>query len=440
MSIQYRIRGRRASAIAASIEGAIRDGGLAAGRPLPPVRALAARLHVSPATVASAYQRLRARGLLATRRRAGTSVSLRPPLATRPAVPVPVHVRNLADGNPDPALLPALAPALARLRPRPWLYGERAALPELLALARLQFESEGIPAASLAVVGGALDGVERVLEAHLRPGDRVAVEDPGYAGALDLLSALGLVAEPVSLDDQGPIPEQLERALARRVEAFLLTPRAQNPTGAALDARRAGELRAVLKAHPNVLVIEDDHAGPVAGVPAATVCDRERRRFAIVRSVSKSLGPDLRLAVLSGDSVTIARVEGRQLVGPGWVSHLLQSIVVDLWSDADTQQLLRIAAEAYGARRQALVAALARQGITARGRSGLNVWVPVPEEVAAVRLLLDAGFAVSAGERFRIKSPPAIRIGAATLTADEPAQVAAALAACFVEPGRTRSA
>ena len=114
-------------------------------------------------------------------------------------------------------------------------------------------------------MGGALDAIERVLQAHLRPGDRVAVEDPGYPGVLDLVAALGLVPEPVPLDDAGVRPEGLQRALRAGARACVLTPRAQNPTGAAFDEKRVRALRQVLDAHPDVLVIEDDHAGPGGG-------------------------------------------------------------------------------------------------------------------------------------------------------------------------------
>lgn len=440
MLLQYPIVGTNASEIAASIENNIRAGRIAHGATLPPVRILALSLKVSPTTVASAYRTMRLRGLLSGERRHGTRVSHRPPLLARPTVAVPQGLRNLANGNPDPAFLPPLRSALARLDPRSRLYGESINHPKLLELARQQFEADTIPAVSLAVLGGALDAVERVLQAHLHPGDRIAVEDPGYYEIYDLLRALGLILEPVAIDDFGLIPAELERVLKTRVAACILTPRAQNPTGAALDDRRARELRKLFDMYGEVLVIEDDHAGPVAGASAITVCHRKKERWAVVRSVSKSLGPDLRLALLAGDATTIARVEGRQNLGAGWVSHILQGLVEVLWSDPGTAKQLSTAAEAYTARRAALISALERYGIIARGRSGLNVWIPVAEEVEAVTGLAAAGWAVRGGERYRLKSPPAVRISIATLQPAEAVRLAADLAQILRPGRRTHSA
>src|SRR5262245_6542259 len=184
MSVHYPIAGRTANAIALSVERALREGRLRAGAALPTVRALARSLRVSPATAASAYRSLRQRGLLVAHGRRGTRVAARPPVALpRPELPLPRGVRNVAEGQPDPALLPALAAALRAVPRRPRLYGEPPH--ELVRLAARAFAADGIPHEAVTVVAGSMDGIERVLQAHLRPGDAVAVEDPGYSAVLE---------------------------------------------------------------------------------------------------------------------------------------------------------------------------------------------------------------------------------------------------------------
>jgi DNA-binding transcriptional MocR family regulator len=411
----YQIHGKAGNQIAASIEEQIRSGKIAAGAQLPAIRALADQLEVSPTTVASVYRLLRVRGLVCGGGRRGTIVNRRPPLATPMITTAPSGAINLADGNPDPELLPPLAPVLARIAEQHQLYGGAANRESLIRLATRGFKHDRIPASDIAVVSGAMDGIERVLDAHLAPGDVVAVEDPSYNGVLDLIAALGMVAEPVALDGFGPRPASLAEAIRNGAKALIVSPRAQNPTGTAIDKHRAAELRAVLRKSPTTLLIEDDFAGPVSGAPAISITDSHLTRWAVIRSVSKSLGPDLRLAVIAGDKLTIARVEGRQRLGPRWVSHILQDAVVAMWSDAKTMRQVERAAYAYAIRRHALIEEMARVGVEAQGRSGFNVWIPVAEENAVVQSLLEDGWAVRPGSAYRIRSEPGIRVTIATL-------------------------
>jgi DNA-binding transcriptional MocR family regulator len=425
---QYSITGTSAAKIVRSIERGVTTGSLLPGEPVPSVRALARRLDLSPTTVAAAYRDLRQRGVLVSHDRSRTVVGHRPPLTGRLAPQIPVGAFDLSTGSPDIDLLPDLRRALATLDVAPRLYGVEPALPALIDRARAAVTADGVPGDHLAVVSGGLDGIERVLEVHLRVGDRIAVEDPGYVGSLDLARAMGLVPIPVAVDDEGPLPDHLAAALERGVQALLVVPRAQNPTGAAVTPARAAALRSLLARHPEVLVIEDDHAASVAGPALHAIADRDRERWAVVRSVANGLGPDLRLAVLAGDRDTVARVLGRQRLGTGWVSHLLQQIVVATWDGAAADGTLGHAATTYAARRDRLVAALAAHDIAAHGVSGLNVWVPVAEEVPIVQGLLDRGWAVQAGEPFRLEAPPAIRITVARLPADRADELAADLA------------
>jgi DNA-binding transcriptional MocR family regulator len=413
----YQVAGSTAAEISGSVEAGVRAGHLAPGAPLPPVRGLAASLRVSPATVAAAYRMLRDRGVVETAGRSGTRIRARPALQPRQALrlPAPPGALDLSVGEPDPRLLPDLGAALRRLDGTPVGYARSGPLPELLDLARARFDP--VPATALTVTGGALDGIERTLTAHLRPGDRVAVEDPGWANLLDLIAALGMSPVPLPVDDDGPTEAGLRAALAGGVPAVVVTTRAQNPTGAAVTRRRALALRALLRGYRQVLVVEDDHAAELSAVPVHPLAGATDS-WAFIRSVSKPYGPDLRLAVLAGDEATVARVEGRLRVGAGWVSTVLQRLVIDLWQDHRVPPLVRAAAASYTARREALCAALRVRGLPAHGRTGINVWVPVADETATVTRLRDAGYAVAPGSLYRIASPPGLRITVSPLDPD----------------------
>ncbi|MBT2404765.1 MULTISPECIES: aminotransferase class I/II-fold pyridoxal phosphate-dependent enzyme [unclassified Streptomyces] len=427
----YRITGRRASDIAASVEAGVGSGALAPGALLPPMRELAGVLGVNPNTVAAAYRTLRERGVIETDGRRGSRVRGRPASAPRDELrmAMPPGVRNMASGNPDVRLLPpldrALAVAAERYAQAPTLYGDDPVVPELARLARAGFDADGVPDGPMAVTSGALDGIERVLSGHLRPGDAIAIEDPGWGSVLDLAAALGLRVVPVAVDDEGPVAAEVERALREGARALVVTSRAQNPTGAAVSAGRAAELRAVLTRHPEALVVEDDHGHGIVDVPLHAL-GGVTRHWALARSTAKAYGPDLRLAVLTGDAVTLDRVRGRQRLGPGWVSRLLQYAVVELWTgDAVDRAAV---ARSYGERRDGLVAALLERGVRAHGRTGMNVWVPVADETGVVTRLMASGWGVAPGRRFRVESGPGVRVTVSGLRIGEVAGLADALA------------
>lgn len=376
-----------------------------AGDRLPPVRVLAGDLGVAPGTVASAYQELARRGAVVARGRAGTVVAA--PAGSGPLAhtALPAGVVDLRSGNPDPRLLPTLP---AARRSPPVLYGGAPLEPGLAKSGRAWLVANGVDAQHLAVVNGAMDGVERVLQAHLRPGDAVAVEDPGYPNVVGVARLLGLAPVPVAVDGAGMQVDAL-RAVLRSVAAVVITPRAHNPTGAALTVARARLLAEVLDTAPDVLVVVDDHNGDVAGVPLRSVV-AGRRRWASIHSVAKSLGPDWRLALVAGDEVTVDRVGTRLRLTSGWVSHALQGPVGAALADPRTRERLAAASATYAERRDAALAALAERGIPAVGASGFNLWVPVPDEAAVVSGLQAHGWGIQGGARFRVDAPPAVRI------------------------------
>jgi len=420
------MRGSNAAELAGDIERRVADHELLPGDRLPPVRIVAAELDLAPNTVASAYRRLGERGITIGRGRMGTFVADRPPVMI-PSDPRIRHgLRDLSSGNPDPELLPNLNAVLRESGGSTVLYGDRSVDEDLAEHGARLLVADNVLANHLTVVSGGLDGMERVLQAHVRRGDRVAIEDPGYPAVIDLVNALGLVAVPMVIDGEGPQSESFGNALDQGVAVVIVTPRAQNPFGSAISADRASDLRSMLSQSPEVLVIEDDHAAAVAGSAMHSI-SQDRERWATIRSAAKTYGPDVRLALLAGDATTIRRVEGRQRLGPGWVSHVLQRLVAQMMHDPSISRDVKGAADLYASRRRAMLAELHERGFEAHGVSGLNVWVPVPDESIAVTAMEEQGFAVRAGSRFRVRSAPGVRLTVASLSETEAGNVADAL-------------
>ena len=155
-----------------------------------------------------------------------------------------------------------------------------------------------------------------------------------------------------------------------------------------------------------------------------------------VLSVSSSLGPDCRVAVVSGTPDLVQGMCAHQALGPRAVSRWLQALVAQLWRQASRGRgrgSWQHMAGSYAARRAALAQALRRHGVAGdweRGE-GLHAWLPVADEAAVVQHMAARGWAVQAGAPLRLGSGPAIRINLAALGLRDMGRLARDLAAAL---------
>jgi DNA-binding transcriptional MocR family regulator len=186
----------------------------------------------------------------------------------------------------------------------------------------------------------------------------------------------------------------------------------------------------VLARHPQVLVLVDDHFALLSQQPYYSVIAAGTRRWALVRSLSKALGPDLRLAVLGCDAETAARLRLRMAPGTGWVSHLLQDAAAAALGSARVMARVAKAGRDYAQRGQALQQALAEQGIaTPAVMDGLNLWLPLPADSQPLVLALaQRGWQLRGGEVFAVQpGVHGLRITTAMLGAADARRFAADL-------------
>lgn len=426
--------------VANAVSRAIRDDILPPGAKLPPIRAVAAELGLSPTTISAAWSLLARSGSIHTQGRRGTFIADIHPGSTRYRQALDRQSRftlDLSTGVPDRKLLPDLGSVLTNLTSAvaPSSYLDEPVVPELIEVLRTGWPYH---AQEFAVLDGAMDALEQATRALVRFGDRVIVEQPTFPLLLDLLEAAGADVIGVPVDSGGLLAAPLQQALMTPAAAVIVQPRAQNPTGVSLTTARARQLAGII-GDAETTVIEDDSAGFVAWTPAISLGQWLPERTLHIRSFSKSHGPDLRLAAMSGPAGIIHEIVSRRQLGQGWTSRLLQRVLLGLLTDEHAVESVAYARSEYRRRREAMVNALAQHGVEVLGTDGINIWVPVADESAAIVRLASQGIGVAPGAPF---SPRPIQTGYIRVTVgsipDPPAELAEMIASAALAGSWTR--
>jgi GntR family transcriptional regulator/MocR family aminotransferase len=442
--------------IAQAIRGDIRRGRLRPGDALPGSRSLAHTLAVHRNTVLAAYRELEAEGWTVAEARTtrvardlpeappgparvdrgpGYALETPPPGLARPNLRVLTpRPLEFGGGLPDLRLVPTdlLARAYRRALELPALlgYGDPRGEPRLrAALARMLSGMRGLAAAedSLMVTGGSQGALDLVARTILRPGDRVAVEDPGYPSAWATLRAAGAELVPVPVDETGLQVEALAARLQEGpIRAVYLTPHHQFPTTVTMSAPR--RLRLLDLARQNrVAILEDDYDNEFhfEGRPVLPMAGDDPGGVVIyLGTLSKILAPGLRIGFVSGPRALVDALAARRATTDGQGDHALQRAVAELLDEGLLQRHARKMRRVYLSRRNALAEAVQRYlgGVATFDLppGGMSLWLGVDPSVdmeAWAARAQRAGVAVYTGRRFDFhgRPRPNLRLGFSAL-------------------------
>jgi DNA-binding transcriptional MocR family regulator len=213
----------------------------------------------------------------------------------------------------------------------------------------------------------------------------------------------------LTIDEQGVCPSSLEKAIAAGARVAIFTPRAQNPTGASWTSDRRAALCDLIRDHRDLLVIEDDYfAGLTNSRPGSLISDeRIADQLIYIRSFSKSIAPDLRIAIAAAKARLRALLFEEKSFADGWTSHSTQLATAFVLEDPATEKILRAATKAYAERREAATRVLLSEAhglarIITKG-DGLSVWVELSNEVRPSEVVEQAaalGVIIAPGEPF----------------------------------------
>ncbi|WP_328331592.1 PLP-dependent aminotransferase family protein [Kribbella sp. NBC_00382] len=417
--------------LAEQFRAAIRDGRLQAGHRLPSTRDLAKDLSVSRSVAQAAYDQLHAEGWIAGRTGSGTYVADVVPLPpvrrprARPTEPADEELLTLRPG------IPFVGPTSDAGWKRAWRevaaqppargYDHPAGLPELrAALVEHVGRVRGISCGpeNVMITNGTMHGLHLLLTVRGRPGERFAVEDPGYLSAAITARQHGLEVVDIPVDEDGLVVSELDSDLA----AVYVTPSHQYPLGGRLPVARRNELIRWAR-RTGATLIEDDYDSEfrydVAPLPALAQLDLDR--VVHLGTLSKLISPSLRLGWLVASAETVDRLAAYREEASDWPAWPIQVAFLAMLRDGYLDQVIRRSKRLYSERRNHTCAVLEPYGQIVGQDAGLHITLLLPpgaDDSAIAAAARAAGVIVAPLSDYRrsIPGPQGLVIGYATPT------------------------
>ncbi len=406
----------------------IQGGTLAPGMALPSVRRLARERGVSAFTAAEVYNVLAAAGLVEARRGSGYFVAGTPP--PPPVAAAGASADALWERRLEARARPILVDAGGGWLPATWQYGAgiaaglrtlaRRPLPDvgygsplgLEALrthlaAQLRGRGLALGPGQLILTQGASQALDLAVRTLLEPGDRVAVEDPGYPPTLELLRARGARLVGIPRLAHGPDPDALAQAARRRgLRAFFTNTTLQNPTGTSTELPVARQLLATAERH-GFLIVEDDIFAELAPAPVLPLATLDQcRRVVYVSSVSKTISPVLRVGFVAAPGELAPRLARLKALSALASSALTEQLVLEVLTQPHYRRHLEALRRRLAATQQRVQEALLARGVELayRPAAGMFLWGRLRSRETVSRLWRAAaaeGVLLAPGELFR---------------------------------------
>jgi GntR family transcriptional regulator/MocR family aminotransferase len=360
---------------------------LRAGARLPASRDLARHYGLSRGTIVAAFEQLKAEGYVEARVGSGTYVTRVLPdrlLQAKSSPPPPSlaarqEPRRLSDFARRVVVFPNFRPGPVRAfrtdQPALELFpttlwaqvaGRRlrkATTDHLLACGPMGYPplqqavadylttSRGVHcvAEQVAIVSGVQEALDLVARLFLNPGDRVAMEDPGYPGAALTFAAAGATTLRVRVDDEGLT---LAGSALDGARLVYVTPAHQFPLGVSMSLSRRFALLDWAQAS-SAMIFEDDYDGEYrySGRPLPALQGLDRHGQVIFAgSFSKVLFPSLRLGYAVVPPDLIDRFAATLSVTSRHAPLLEQAVLADFIATGHFGRHIRRMREIYAVR------------------------------------------------------------------------------------------
>ena len=310
---------------------------------------------------------------------------------------------SFAGGNPSLDALPdaqvsdLARDVLARDGKALLQYGATEGYPPFLQSLKAYVEKQiGVEVPAVLPVTGSTQAMDLLCKAMIDPGDTILVENPSFLGNLQCMKLYQANLVPVESDDNGLLPDDLEKKIIQHHPKMLYTiPTFQNPTGKTLPEDRRKAVAELANKY-GMLVAEDDPYRDLRyeGTPCNAIKYYDRGGWVMfLGSFSKVISPGLRVGYIAGDAGVIRKCTVGKQSTDVHTANLNQAIVDQYLRRDLLPSHIRSICEGYGEKMRLMLNCLESfpEGVRfTRPQGGLFIWAELPEKIDAVSMLAAA--------------------------------------------------
>lgn len=433
--------------IVAQISGQIASGLYRPGQRLPSVRGGADQFAVSKNTMAEAYDRLVARGLLIARQGSGYYVSENRPAPVQQVKPDVMEATSImsllreqldqnyltrpGDGRPpaswteDADMRRILRTSRSATAEVDFGYGSSWGLSGLREWLRVSLAERSITTEpdGVMLTSGVNHGLDLIIRHFLEPGDTVFVDSPGYYPLFAKLRLAKANVVPIRRLQDGPDLDELRRKLIlHRPKLFFTQSQAHNPTGGTLSPAHAFTLLQMAEVHDFRLVEDDIFADLIAPSLPRLAAFGQQQRVLYVGSFSKTLSASLRCGYIAGATDTIRSLVDLKMITMVATSLHVERVVLEMIESGQYLKNLRRLRGWIEDGTKATGQALSDVGLDVKlpKVQGFYIWVPLPpnlDEAAFCRRAAQNNIFIAPGSVFYVdreaSAQPAMRVNVA---------------------------
>ncbi len=274
-----------------------------------------------------------------------------------------------------------------------------------------RYKNKGVDLSTgdIQITGGSQQGLDIIGRVFIEPGSVVLTETPTYLGALQAFSFYGVRYVSVDTDNDGVIPEDLERKIEKNKPRFIyLVSTFQNPTGITISEERRIKIVEIARKY-NCPIVDDNPYGEIRfmgkDLPSLKAIGKEQ--VIELGTFSKLISPGLRIGWIASNRQVQPIIERMKQALDLHTNTFCQYVIAEFAAAGHLESHIELIKKEYGKKRNFIIEMLKKYlsdyttWTTPEG--GLFLWVKLLDNISATEMLpraIDAGVAYVPGKFF----------------------------------------